>query len=871
MDIKEDSPRQRLTDIANTKSIMEVAQSFGMTLEKTGKTYKGEWQGHDTFSLNPTINKFRWYGKGFTRWTGVIDLVSVLKYGATTQEELNENFRKSVVDLNQMDLKTFDAATIPKPKVFQYFFEETPDMELAKRYLKGRGLSDATINFFEKAGVLAQGNWRTEQKDGRFDFEPVVLFKNLDTKQHVIGGSAQGIEAHPDWEGHQHKSGHLKRVLPNSGNNSGIKITIGTPKRVIIAEAPIDLMSYYELHQTELQDVILIASDGYKPEAILRCLAEIMALSPLISEEWKDWNTESLIKMQLEQPQQLRQNFQNFLALSEPNVGEIIFAYDNDAAGYKFVNRFKEEFSDMVSKVKLDFPPLVEGQEKSDWNDELKYQKNILVRPRPQSEIEKVEAIVSRYSSQIPSATSLPLVEMTQAQSRFIKQKIQRIDEKGKPYTLSKIYELPVLTDFSQLEADQSGRVSLDVIGVLTIEKRQATYQVAKFSVDKTLKNSRFVLSFNIAKESLTAATFEEIRALRQAKNGETVNLSAEKLSPPKSKATKQAPETLDKILEKRQPAAIHEFLSAQLKDYQSSQKFKTFLSALTYMPEQTEENIRLLLAQNPNVQQVADFNTWSEIKNSRIKPKSQALKLFVPNPIPRYDKQHRIILDKRGNPEIARVDESLASVFDISQTIGAVFPETIKTTFPREKGLELFQNLSKMSEVSIHFSEKGLEKDDKLFHFEHAWFNQSGQELVIQKGLPVEQALQTLCQEIIAQRFSDDFPSPELKKLAVESIRYVTLRRFGLETTFEPTAHLDQLSLSQLQNLMKSIQENIVQFTTDLTKQLKPVPKKVVEKMTLKEKLAAAQVKEKELLAQQKEVEGSKKVQGAPHQAPVI
>lgn len=57
MKVDNNSQIQKLTDVAKSKAILEVAQTFGMELQKEGKEFSGKWQGHETFKLNGQTNQ----------------------------------------------------------------------------------------------------------------------------------------------------------------------------------------------------------------------------------------------------------------------------------------------------------------------------------------------------------------------------------------------------------------------------------------------------------------------------------------------------------------------------------------------------------------------------------------------------------------------------------------------------------------------------------------------------------------------------------------------------------------------------------------------------------------------------------------------
>ena len=50
--------------------------------------------------------------------------------------------------------------------------------------------------------------------------------------------------------------------------STGLNIDVGTPERLIFLEAPIDLMSYYELNKNRLENVRLVSMDGLKDSAL---------------------------------------------------------------------------------------------------------------------------------------------------------------------------------------------------------------------------------------------------------------------------------------------------------------------------------------------------------------------------------------------------------------------------------------------------------------------------------------------------------------------------------------------------------------------------------------------------------------------------
>ena len=883
--------RKQLEINAKKKDIMEVAQAFGMTVNKAGNSYQGESQGHNTFTIYPGTNSFLWHGKGLNNKMSVVDLVSVLKFGATTKEEIDASFSKSVVELNRVELAEFVPGKIPEQKTFKYFYEESPNMELAIGYLEARGISRETIDYFIDRGMIAQAEWRTELEDGTYFYEPVVIFKNLDNKGRVIGGSAQGIEAHPEIPGHTHKSGHLKRVLTNSGSNSGLKVTIGTPKNVVPIEAPIDLLSYFDLNKDKLQDTTLVAADGYKPDAYWKAMAEVMVSSPLISEKIlndKEWSVKHL----MEHPDQLHFNYQSFISLSDEKNGQFIFAFDDDEQGQSFIEKFKKDNPDVIQKVRVEVP--TQGK---DWNEQLQNQKK---KTEPSvSDLGFVEPPFEEEQSFTSPEETYPEPPHKQefenySQTKFVKIYASKVDSKGQYNKVAQIFELDKLTNISDLKTDLSGRVTLDVVGVLTIDDKKVDFQEAKYSVDKHLKNNRFVLSYNFAKENILRPSKEEIQKYNKqkgkfktfntketSKQHPTPNENNKNYANSTSSKTTNVKEDYSKSLREaltdRDAKSVNAALNHDVLNYKSSEKFRDFLNVLSSMPDLSEKNIRLVLAQNPQAKYVKEFNTWSNDFHRKIKYQSKAIKIFVPSPQPQWDKNENMKLDENKQPLLSKSKEQLVSVFDISQTENFshsknldkdILPE-ISPKISREKAIRTFQELSKLSQIAIHFTPVPFEKDDKSIHFEHSWYSEEREVLYIQKGLSPEKALQALVQELAYQKYFEPSLSPELQKLEVLSMSYVMLRQVGLETDLDIQSLTSSLNADQITQTFEHLQANAEGFSEEYKQLFQSKVKTKNKTMTTKDKMEKLSFKERMTMAKQshndqvKEKSSSKKVQG--------
>lgn len=356
---------------AKSLDILEVARSLGMEMKrKSHREYY--WAEHDSFKIDTVKNTWHWYSQNL--FGDTINLV---------QQMQNVSYKEAMVFLETGSFP--EARQVEEErKPFNYTLApyEQPFVE-ARTYLKEiRGLSDDTIDFFLEKGVLAQA--KRKDKDGVI--EDVLVFKYLDRNQQLVGASLQGLV--PDQERHPGK-GYLKQIMYQSESISGLNVSIGSPKRLIVTEAPIDLMSYYELHKGELNDVRLVAMEGLKEGVLSHYVLEILQERGELTMDERDYTKSSELT-----------RTSNFLSVAaetstlfqDHKYDDLItLAVDRDKAGTDFITKLREKKIPVIDAR----PPQREGQEKTDWNEILKQEK----------QLEKTEEIHS--SSSFPDTSHL--------------------------------------------------------------------------------------------------------------------------------------------------------------------------------------------------------------------------------------------------------------------------------------------------------------------------------------------------------------------------------------------------------------------------------------------------------------------------------
>ncbi|MGX9845542.1 PBECR4 domain-containing protein [Streptococcus iniae] len=333
--------RRERVEYARSRAILDVASELNMELFRSGRDYR--WKEHDSMVITPEKNMWNWFSR--RQGGDVIALVQTMR---------EVNFNQAIDYLNDGTFKEF--YTIERSQEsFNYYLEayEQP-FEAARSYLKEqRSLSDETVNFFLKKGVLAQANAKVNGS-----IEPVLVFKSFDFSGELVGATLQGIEENWEkWPEH----GYAKNILRNSDGITGLHVDIGHPNRLIFAESAIDLMSYYELHQDELQDVRLVSMDGLKEGVVGRHLAQLQSDIKGRPLRWSQEQLAEGLQVAIDK---------NFFE-DETHADWITLAVDNDESGRNFIDALRKKGAVITEAL----PTERESSKKTDWNDTLKHLK----------------------------------------------------------------------------------------------------------------------------------------------------------------------------------------------------------------------------------------------------------------------------------------------------------------------------------------------------------------------------------------------------------------------------------------------------------------------------------------------------------------
>ena len=341
---------------AKSRNILEVAEACGMKIEKSAAN-EYQWSDHPSLKIFPKTNSYRWFSRHESGDT--IKMVESVR---------EVPFREAVYFLNSTDLKEVDLKSIQaaaeKREPFNYFLKEHEGIDAAKEYLMNeRKLSPETIDIFRNKGVLAEATRTFKGEDAHS--ETIIVFKYLDGEGKLVGAEQQGIEYLPQY----HDRGRLKRLIPNSDGRYGMNIDFGEPKSLVFFEAPIDMMSYYELNAgtEKVQNVRFVSMSGLNKGVVSHHFKGIYAKdSKINSTEYLEGLNTLCLKRSDKSPEEFRKDMKN-------KGISVSLAVDNDDAGDYYIEDLKESLATIpIFDERSD---LVKESNIKDWNDLLKERK----------------------------------------------------------------------------------------------------------------------------------------------------------------------------------------------------------------------------------------------------------------------------------------------------------------------------------------------------------------------------------------------------------------------------------------------------------------------------------------------------------------
>lgn len=783
---------------AKNINILDVANSLGMNMLKSSRN-EYYWDEHDSFKINTSKNMFRWYSKDIGG--DVIQMIQTLR---------GVSFREAI---NYLDTGHFEEAKVQEVtrEPFKYLLEKyETDFDNGRRYLKEvRGLSENTIDFFLKEQALALVN--RKYQDGYS--EQVLVFKYFDDNKNIIGGTLQGILPNKDrYEG----KGYLKQIIYNSDGTAGVNVTVGEKAdRLIFFEAPIDMMSYYELNKHNLNNVKLISMDGLKESTVARYLTEHIITDEAMKKTLDFSNAVGYMNFIIKDTDYFDGN---------KNADVITLAVDNDSAGRNFIEKLEK----IGLKFQTELPPQLKNKEKTDWNEVLIVQKKL----------EKSKGEINMEQN-----TENKTIEELNAPF-FNKEKVSNFDSKQEQSV-----NLQKLVDSKKLNQWQ----------------KQPEYYFVKGlrKVAVKLENGRLRLS-----KKYPPKNDNEKQYLKDLLEGKDVSISEIRLQQLPENTPKEEKEKIiiENLAYGNDAKGLNEHLKMGLKEYVNSDQYKKYLDTISKFHNYSRRNIDLIHQQKPDATLIAGAKKWNESFERYINKGEKGFTIYAPSEYKVKDLNGDFVLDKDGKVK-TNIRFIPVKVFDVSQTNGK---ELSLNSVELENNVENYVDIYKaLKEIADKDNIKIVFVDKELMPRAYGSYTPAKNTIELRKGMGQGDTLSTLIHELAHAKYQSKIITTEeyaLNELHAESIAYVTSKHLGLDTSKQSFGYLnsymkDRKDFTDLDRVIDKIHSDAKDLINKIDTTLEKVKLKEITRDKFQSKIEKAIDKQREKISQKvQEVTSEKK-----------
>ena len=285
---------------ASTVNLPQFLMQNGFDLKRVGREYV--WKDHDSMHIKDNAPGERGVWHRFSTDEGGDNIAFLRQY-------MNMSFVEAVEALNGEHYdRTYTPShtDTPKKTAEKEGVPEINEADNCKRvfaYLcKTRGLDYDLIVSLVKQGLISQ-----EEKRGN------VLFKFFDENGKVIGAEKVGTSTEYRFKG----------IAEYSAEGHGFEVVKGSGEKAFFFESAIDMLSYLQMHDNELDNCRMVSMMGLKPSIV----------------------------------------FDTVLRYNIPPQN-VFLCSDNDEKGNQFAERLMSEYPDMKHIVTPDTY--------KDWNDMLR-------------------------------------------------------------------------------------------------------------------------------------------------------------------------------------------------------------------------------------------------------------------------------------------------------------------------------------------------------------------------------------------------------------------------------------------------------------------------------------------------------------------
>lgn len=312
---------------ANLVNLPQFLMSHGFDLKKVGKEYV--WKEHDSLHIkdNGPGERGQWFR--FSENKGGDNIGLLREYMDMSFIDAVEALTGELIDRTYTPSRTYESKPVQQT-ARELSLAEADNCRRVFAYLcKTRGLDYNMLSELVKKGTISQ-----EEKTGN------VLFKYFGTDGKVIGAEKVGTST-------EHK---FKGIATSSAGGHGFEVVRGTGEKAFFFESAIDMLSYLQMHDQELDNCRLVSMMGVKPNIVLDTM--------------------------------LRHN------ISPENV---FLCSDNDTAGNDFAQRLQEQYPDMKRVITPDTY--------KDWNDMLRGIPKAVEHETDKKEVQQTD--MQRYGNEM--------------------------------------------------------------------------------------------------------------------------------------------------------------------------------------------------------------------------------------------------------------------------------------------------------------------------------------------------------------------------------------------------------------------------------------------------------------------------------------
>lgn len=312
---------------ANLVNLPKFLMSHGFDLKKVGREYV--WKDHDSLHIkdNGPGERGQWFR--FRENKGGDNIGFLREYMDMSFIDAVEALTGEHIDLTYTPSRTYESKPVQQTARELSLAEADNSRRVFAYLCKTRGLDYDMLSALVKKGTISQ-----EEKTGN------VLFKYFGTDGKVIGAEKVGTST-------EHK---FKGIATSSAGGHGFEVVRGTGEKAFFFESAIDMLSYLQMHDQELDNCRLVSMMGVKPNIVLDTM--------------------------------LRHN------ISPENV---FLCSDNDTAGNDFAQRLQEQYPDMKRVITPDTY--------KDWNDMLRGIPKAVEHETDKKEVQQTD--MQRYGNEM--------------------------------------------------------------------------------------------------------------------------------------------------------------------------------------------------------------------------------------------------------------------------------------------------------------------------------------------------------------------------------------------------------------------------------------------------------------------------------------